>query len=264
MPWCSGLNHFMRAPSGGSPFVKIHMFFHTIESGLPSVIAIHNFFGGGSNNVFSLSNFSTNSLLPLPEGPATITLAGCRIMFPTVYENVCNVLLLLLHPYVYNVCLSPIYTQFWLQWIRRCRVLCLFDNDRCYLLYHTLNSTYNRSFWLDYQWNIPRKKALLSSSIFKWRTVLGTLEVILVPVGMFIQFVTKCPAQYLADCTHRWVVMNVWIRCEDKMAARCLTLVPAQTPLVALRILMDFKVLYRVGSIRGRPLGLSEARKTDE
>ena len=24
---------------------------------------------------------------------------------------------------------------------------------------------------MDYQWNIPRKKALLSSSIFKWRTV---------------------------------------------------------------------------------------------
>ena len=46
---------------------------------------------------------------------------------------------------------------------------------------HTLNSTYNRSFWLDYQWNIPRKKALLSSSIFKWRTV----QVLSLVTGLF-------------------------------------------------------------------------------
>ena len=78
---------------------------------------------------------------------------------------------------------------------------------------------------------------------------------------MFIQFVAKCPAPHLDDCTRWWVVMNVWIRCKDNMAARCLTLVPTRTPLVAIRILMDFKVFYRVGSIRVCPLGLSDARK---
>lgn len=33
---------------------------------------------------------------------------------------------------------------------------------------------------MDYQWNIPRKKALLSSSIFKWRTVDDDDDVVVV------------------------------------------------------------------------------------
>ena len=92
------------------------LFLHTVEPGLPSVIRIHHGFGFDLKTFRYRNHCSINSLLPLPEGPATITLLGCRIIVPTVEDDVCNDLWPLWLPFVYTVCRVPIYNRFWPIW----------------------------------------------------------------------------------------------------------------------------------------------------
>ena len=113
-----GPNHLVKWLGSGNPQWNRRPSFFCIRSNRAChrSYAYTRVLGLTWNTFWYRNHCSTNSPLPLPEGPAMITLLGCRIIVPTVEVDVCNDPCHLWLPFVYTVYRVPIYNRFWPLW----------------------------------------------------------------------------------------------------------------------------------------------------